>query len=175
MLPKPLLAVLLAVLISAALWRAKQNRFAEMPDQGLQRPDVLQHLAGDPLQRPSQWQRVDLLRYDATAPVVISVGADQQPGQKGINDDWRTGDTEIDNRKEIGATFSDDVCLGPLDDGYERALSDPRSLVVSYGTYTLDSNALPASPETDRYLIHGRSEQGKPWNQLVVLDSHAAD
>lgn len=46
-------------------------------------------------------------RYDDLALVVIDVGADGAPGQAGVDD---AGNGVTDDRDELGATKSDDLC-----------------------------------------------------------------
>jgi hypothetical protein len=104
-------------------------------------------------------------RFDAGAIVVIEAGADQQPGIAGVDDNVNG---TPDDRLELGATGSDDVCrvvpaghsIGPAD----------TSLPLQRGAF------VPASPPTDppaRAIVSGRcrDDQGREdrWSFLIEV------
>ena len=85
------------------------------------------------------------LCFDADAAIVLSVGADGQPGRRN-QDDNRNG--VVDDSGEIGAVGSDDRCAGPLDEGYDAMSADPHSIVISRGGFVECDDGQPAT----RYL-----------------------
>jgi hypothetical protein len=81
-------------------------------------------------------------------PVVLGNGPDGEPGQAEFDDNL---DGVIDDRGEIGAVGSDDVCLAPADRGYAAALRDPQSFIISSGAFLPCDDAA----EADRFLVDG--------------------
>ncbi len=71
-------------------------------------------------------------RFDPDAQVLLGPGADLQPGIAAVDDD---ANLIVDDRSELGAIGSDDVCLGPADEGYRSLARDPMHLVISKGAF----------------------------------------
>jgi len=112
--------------------------------------------------------RVEYWVFDPSAAVLISPGDDGEPGKAGYDDD---ADGIVDNRSELGAMYSDDVCLAPGDDGYEQALTDTRVEVVSRGAFVpLDLATADVSVDVDptwRIKLFGVLD-GQSWEQWAI-------
>ncbi|PHQ32828.1 hypothetical protein [Rhodopirellula bahusiensis] len=79
----------------------------------------------------ASWQLESVQRFDSDAEVWIVPGADGKPGWDGWDDNQ---DGTVDDLGELGAAWSDDHCLTPLDPGYEQV--DPaHSRIINRGTY----------------------------------------
>ena len=84
-------------------------------------------------------------RFSAEAPVLLGCGKDGQPGVRG-HDDNRNGRT--DERNEMGAVGSDDVCLAPFDEGYQNLADRGNAMVISRGSFV----RCRATEPPDRWL-----------------------
>lgn len=75
----------------------------------------------------------DVQAYDATAPVFVAVGSDNEPGRPGVDDDLN-GMT--DDVSELGAALSDDRMVNPNDPYAYFAVRDTSvARPVSQGTF----------------------------------------
>jgi hypothetical protein len=79
----------------------------------------------------STWQLESIQRFDPDAAVWIVPGADGQPGWDGWDDNQ---DGTVDDLGELGAAWSDDHCLTPLDPGYDQVDSS-HSRIINRGAY----------------------------------------
>ena len=100
--------------------------------------------------------------FDPSAEVVLGPGDDLRPGKASVDDD---ADGVVDNSSELGAMYSDDVCLAPTDDGYSRALASDACKVISRGAYVLDNGKSDDRPS--RLVLSGRAN-GRDWQRMVV-------
>ncbi|GAB5513955.1 hypothetical protein [Rhodopirellula baltica] len=104
--------------------------------QNLQSVQVLAYFGDASSAEPSvaasrSWKLDSVQRFDPNAEVWIVSGADGKPGWDGW-DDNQNG--TVDDLSELGAAWSDDHCLTPLDSGYERV--DPvYSRIINRGTF----------------------------------------
>ena len=101
-------------------------------------------------------ERIQVQAFDPDAPVFVTAGADERPGQAGFDDDQ---DGVLDNPSELGAVFSDDATLAPTDPGYAAAAAETAPLlarVISRGAYVplRDDRPLP-SGQALRVILHG--------------------
>ena len=106
--------------------------------------------------------RVDRLRFDDSAAVILTYGADNKPGQAAMDDNR---DKIIDNAAEIGAVGSDDQCLAPWDPAYPKASQQDGTVAISRGTFIAVDN--DSSGVDDRFLLQGRSGNSD-WTWMVV-------
>ena len=74
------------------------------------------------------------LVFDSEAAVILTVGPDGAPGIAGKDEGFPPNGV-IDDRSELGAVGSDDVCLAPWNAGYAEAVTDPNSAVASRGSF----------------------------------------
>ncbi len=108
-------------------------------------------------------QRIDVQRFDPTALVMIRAGIDGQPGVAGVDDN---GDAPVDNRSELGATRSDDVCVVIKAD--DRPPSDEPTLVLQRGAYVPAEDWVAQDQGIrQRGVVIGQSGEDH-WSFLVV-------
>lgn len=90
--------------------------------------------------------------FDETAAVVIVAGADGAPGVLGVDDD---GNGEVDDRFELGASRSDDVCIVLTADQLAQRSASELTLVLQYGAYVPASeDAVQKSASPSRKIVH---------------------
>ena len=114
-------------------------------------------------------QRVSVAVFDPDAAVLLVPGPDGRPGKIGVDDD---ADGVVDNSSELGAMYSDDLCLSPADDGYWSAIEDPAHRVVSRGAFVsvddaVNLDTVNSADREVRLTLFG-STNGTAWQQLVV-------
>ncbi len=108
---------------------------------------------------------IEFQRFDPGAVVLIRPGRDGQPGVARVDDD-RNG--TVDDRSELGATHSDDVCsVEPAADP-----EDESTLILQYGAFvpTSPDQADGETPQPMRAVVFGESAAGERWSFLVELD-----
>ena len=114
------------------------------------------------------WKLDSVQRFDPDAEVWIVSGADGKPGWDGW-DDNQNG--TVDDLSELGAAWSDDHCLTPLDSEYEQV--DPAySRIINRGTFVpsdFESFAADHAIKTDESDPRPHS-----W-RLTFVDQAAAD
>ena len=103
------------------------------------------------------------LVFDPAAEVLLAPGGDLRPGQAEVDDD---ADGVVDNSSELGAMYSDDVCLTPTDHGYSLARTNEACKVISRGAYILDDGKSDNRPS--RLVLSGRFD-GRAWQRMVVV------
>ncbi|QDT09472.1 hypothetical protein [Planctomycetes bacterium K23_9] len=116
------------------------------------------------------------LSFDPNAIVLLAPGPDELPGQAELDDDF---DGVIDNRAEMGAVGSDDVCLAPWNPGYQAAADRGDAVEISRGAFVDDgpvsvgkaaANGVSLSPgQSDhrRLLITGTT-RGRTWSRMIM-------
>ncbi len=107
--------------------------------------------------------RIQFERFDPDALVLMRPGKDGQPGVAGVDDN---GDGMTDNRSELGATRSDDVCV-VVPQG-ARPPADEPTLVLQRGAFV--SAAATPSPDSiypQRAIVFGGTGQDA-WSFLLV-------
>jgi hypothetical protein len=102
--------------------------------------------------------------FDPTAAVLLCPGVDARPGIADVDDD---ADGVVDNASELGAMYSDDVCLAPSDDGYEQALQSEPCKVISRGAYVAQEANESLDERPSRLVLSGECD-GRRWERLVV-------
>ena len=108
-------------------------------------------------------RKVERLRYDESAAVLLTCGDDGKPGQADLDDNL---DRIVDNTLEMGATQSDDRCLAPWDDLYDQALMQNGTIPISRGTFVRGEKESGQAVDV-RFLLHGQT--GKhDWTWIVV-------
>lgn len=108
--------------------------------------------------------RIEFQRFDPQAVVLIRPGPDRQPGAAGVDDD-RNG--IIDDRSELGATHSDDVCS--VERGNDH---DKDALVLQYGAFVPASSDRGDDPsgQRRRAIVFGEFPDQDRWSFLVQID-----
>ncbi len=111
---------------------------------------------------PPRLARLSVHRWDESAPVYVTVGADGKPGIAGIDDD---GDGVIDDLGELGATGSDDRVVAPQQPGYRAAAAgEIVSRVISRGALVaIESDLLLPPPRAD----DSDSEGSEVWLEFA--------
>ena len=102
------------------------------------------------------------LVFDPAAEVLLAPGGDLRPGQAEVDDD---ADGVVDNSSELGAMYSDDLCLTPTDEGYSLARTNEDYKVISRNAYIFDDDRSDDRPS--RLVLSGRSN-GQDWQRMVV-------
>ena len=111
-------------------------------------------------------ERIDVQRFDPNALVLILAGSDGQPGVAGVDDN---GDTLVDNRIELGATRSDDVCVVVKAD--DRPPADVPALLLQRGAFLpLDDSTKPQQRGRRRAIVIGQTGQDH-WSFVVPIES----
>jgi len=124
-------------------------------------PDSLTELGVDGLR---------MEQFDPTAVVYLQPGPDGQPGVAGVDDN---GDAQIDNRVELGATGSDDVCLVAAADN--PGLNHPNTLILQRGAFLPKPGDPGKTPDRDqasgeqRVIVTGQTNQDA-WSFLIEID-----
>ncbi|KLU02510.1 putative transmembrane protein [Rhodopirellula islandica] len=86
-----------------------------------------------PVAGSSKWQLESVQRFDPDAAVWIVSGPDGKPGWDGWDDNQ---DGTVDDLGELGAAWSDDHCLTPLDPDFEQ-LDPSNARIINRGTFVL--------------------------------------
>lgn len=108
--------------------------------------------------------RIEVQRFDPNALVMIRAGVDGQPGVAGVDDN---GDALVDNRSELGATRSDDVCVVVAAD--DRPQPDEPVLVLQRGAFVpADDSEADDQGVRQRGVVIGQSGDDR-WSFLVAL------
>lgn len=102
--------------------------------------------------------------FDPEAAVVMLVGDDLQPGVAGIDDD---GNGVTDDRSELGASRSDDVCAVLTPSQLVSVDEQNPTLVLQYGAFVNVNSAEPRPdlPVQTRAILHGGDES--PWSFVL--------
>lgn len=98
--------------------------------------------------------------FDPTAVVVIRPGADGMPGSAGT-DDNRNG--IIDDRLELGATHSDDVCQVVSAEAFQSIPAD-QVMLLQQGAFVTLPNGNPE--QADRRIEWHQSADHQVWSVL---------
>ena len=101
---------------------------------------------------------------DPSATVLLCGGLDARPGKADVDDD---ADGVVDNASELGAMYSDDVCLAPTDHGYTYALQSEACKVISRGAYVAENAKKTRKEQPHRIKLIGQ-QGGKRWERLVL-------
>lgn len=170
--------VVAAVLLAAtwrlqAVWRSPVSRpdsLASIRNACFSQERLVNTLTLEPQSLDPSVTRVEIQCFDPDAVVLIQVGRDRKPGVAGF-DDNRNG--VVDDRSELGASYSDDVCSVATTDP-----QDENSLPVQYGAFVpIDSDRASLSQASQgqqsprRAIIFGESPESDHWSFLVELDS----
>lgn len=146
--------IFIRILVSAAIVTGVVARIGSLdadrpnpPTGKMDRQQILRQIASHSGSSASG-RTLTPFRYSDLAEIILGFGKDAQPGQAGL-DDNRNG--IIDDRNEIGAVGSDDVCLAPADHGYDQMHADPNTIVISHGAYVVGESVGLA----ERYQVQG--------------------
>jgi len=169
--------VLGAVIRGRAIWDSPVRRPAALletrdrvrqfvyagEDVSLHKTSTLEAAAEPQLQSlvDQQVTRIEFQRFDPEAVVVMRAGPDGQPGVARIDDDRNQ---IIDDPSELGATYSDDVCL--VESRHEQ---DDKSLVLQSGAFvpTAPGNRQGESVQQMRIVVFGESGENDRWSFLI--------
>ncbi len=117
---------------------------------------------------PSNVVQVVDQSFDPTAVVVIRPGADHQPGRAGT-DDNRNG--IVDDRLELGATHSDDVCQVVSAETFQSIPADQVMLMQRGAFVTLPDD----NPElAQRRIEFHQSQDHQVWSVLREQANHGS-
>ncbi len=110
--------------------------------------------------------RIEVHAWDTNAAVYVTVGADGGPGAVEVDDD---GNGIVDDRRELGATGSDDQVLTPDDAGYDAAASGAVTVaILSQGAMRkLTGDGVIQGPGQAR--IDCLDERGRLTSRIVDL------
>ena len=113
--------------------------------------------------------RVERQVFDPDAKVILAVGADSLPGQAGFDDNFNG---VVDDRGEMGAVGSDDLCLAPWNAQYQDWADCGNDVVViSRGAFVpIQQSGHVNSNQETRFLLYGRSgeKSSRVWTRLVL-------
>jgi len=101
--------------------------------------------------------RIEYQRFDPHALLVATPGADRRPGRAGADDNFNG---RIDDRAELGATYSDDLCLVVSADALAELPADS-VMILQRGAY-----AATNAHDWQRAVVVG-SKEGRPWSMVV--------
>ncbi len=103
-------------------------------------------------------------QFDPAAVVAVQAGPDAMPGVAGADDN---SNGVIDDRLELGATRSDDVCSVLTKSQLDNLPSD-QIMVLDHGAFVpLGDQGM--KPETVRAIVFGTDPNGKHWSVVVDL------
>lgn len=106
--------------------------------------------------------RIEIQLYDQDAVVLIRAGVDGQPGVAGVDDN---GDGIVDNRAELGATRSDDICVVAAAD---QDFAEEPALILERGAMVPDVRPQRIeSNDRRRANVIGQTGQDR-WSFVVV-------
>ncbi len=159
-----LLVCLAGVLRIGSLVRPHYPPAVPDPDsiQAIARALVTDSANLDPLLSAAGVRRVDRLRFDGAAAVVLTCGVDRKPGQADRDDNF---DQIVDDSRELGAVGSDDQCVAPWEPEYAAAVQQPGTSTISTGAFVSNGNE-PDEHET-RFVLSGPSGDDS-WSWLVI-------
>ena len=151
------LAVLMPEVVWLANWRHETVQLAS-------RVDPQSILVAESWDSGLDDWTVMLQRFDPGARVVMWPGDDQQPGVAGVDDD---GSGLVDDRSELGATWSDDQCK-VMAAGTHQQDSERPTLVLQHGAFVpiRQTEAAGTSLPT-RAIVFGTSADGQPWSMMI--------
>lgn len=100
---------------------------------------------------------IEYQRFDPQALLVATPGPDQQPGRAGADDNFNG---IVDDRAELGATYSDDVCRVLTADQADDLPADT-VMVLQQGAF------VPADEKSwSRAIVSGQTD-GEAWSMVV--------
>tara|TARA_R110002049_G_scaffold2750_6_gene22049 strand:- start:1959 stop:2525 length:567 start_codon:yes stop_codon:yes gene_type:complete len=138
------------------------------PDSMLALASMSESSSSDLLQTPTAKalgvRRVTALVFDPQAVVLLCPGDDAAPGKARFDDD---ADGIVDNASELGAMYSDDRCLAPLDPGYDEALETPSCKVISQGAYVASELVPGQHAHSDDHTAHDHTSPDHPPRWLI--------
>ncbi len=121
----------------------------------------------DPSLRKLGVTRIEFQRFDPGAVVLMQAGPDRQPGVARVDDD-RNG--TIDDRSELGATYSDDVCSVELSNVQDSDVQDDANLVLQYGAFVPATYDQLIGETPARAIVFGQSTGEDRWSFMVEMD-----
>lgn len=107
--------------------------------------------------------RIQYQRFDPQAVVVVSPGPDQLPGVAGTDDNMNG---VVDDRLELGATRSDDICSVLSAEQLSRIPPD-NFMLLQTGAFVTQQSDDSSSKSPQRAFLFGESDGGQPWSVLV--------
>jgi hypothetical protein len=108
---------------------------------------------------------LDLQVFDSAAAVVMLAGEDQAPGVASVDDD---GSGIVDDRSELGASRSDDLCVVLSAEELLALAPDLPRLILQRGAFrSVESKPTAKLPPTTkvRTIVYGRSNES-PWSYV---------
>ncbi len=107
---------------------------------------------------------IALERFDHDAVVILLPGPDGQPGVANTDDN---GNAIVDDRTELGATLSDDICVVRSLETLDRQTS-LTGLILQRGAFLGADSAQITPSDRVRAVVKGRSGDDR-WSFLVSM------
>jgi len=154
----PVIIIFAALLRLASLWSDSISPLDPIPaiDQSILRNDSMLEELGV--------TGVEYQCFDPDAVVVVRPGLDSMPGVAGTDDNMNG---IVDDRLELGATRSDDVCTVLTADQLNQIPRD-EVMVLQRGSF-VPANESEIDGRNWRAIVYGKSKEKNHWS--LVVDS----
>ena len=158
-----------SIIVSSAVLIVVSLRIVSLASNTTITPIQLPELTADVIDSPSARDKfgitgVEYQRFDPLAVFAVRPGPDQKPGVADTDDNM---DGVTDDRMELGATRSDDLCLVL---GFDQQQDMDGDMMVLQQGALVPVRDSTQKARSERAIVYGESADGSPWSLLVELD-----